>query len=663
MKHYVSPITYWLGGNMRDKKYKIGMVSTSNSVFESLERIDVDDTIELEYHCAKNLEMSVPWGVEMEKKGVEVIIGRRATASLLRKKLTIPILSLPVTSLDVLRCIKEATQYGKRIFLPSYMGLIEGIETIEELFGIEIIQQVYYDQDTLLDGLSQARTLNIDAVMGGGMMIRRAQKMGIPAVEIVISDDSISSILEDAKSVAQSKREELENAMHYRYIVDSASDGIISIDDTGYVTTINNVAKKLFGIQSESVEGDLLKNRAAKKKKMLGILKKGSPRVDELERIDNKYYLANYTPIEISSRITGMVTTFRNATHVMKAEKKLRRSYAKGLVAKYSLNDLTYISSVMHSLVTRVNQFAATDSTILISGETGTGKEIIAQSIHRLSPRKRGPFVSINCGALPKNLLESELFGYEEGAFTGSRRGGKPGLFELAHTGTIFLDEIASTPPTVQTRLLRVLQEKEVMRIGGDELFPVDVRVLAAANKPLLAEVRAGRFREDLLYRLDVLKIAIPPLHKRLEDLPILVESLLVRIAREHKKEPVKLMQHHIDALMDYHWPGNVRQLENFIQRLTLLCDDKVEDEDFKSLLEELTTDEEPSEEPPKRESGDTRTQEAKAVPRIPEEFAEIERVLQEAKYSKARAAEMLGISRSTLWRKIRTAQKAGFLL
>ena len=217
---------------------------------------------------------------------------------------------------------------------------------------------------------------------------------------------------------------------------------------------------------------------------------------DRLTRIAKDRYIFNYQPVMLENAVIGAVAAFRDIGHVMRAEQVVRRSLSKGLVAKYDLDDLIHASPAMRDVVNLGRQYAGTDSTILVVGETGTGKEIFVHGIHSLSQRAAQPFVSVNCAALPETLLESELFGYEEGAFTGSKKGGKAGRFEIAHQGTIFLDEIDSTPETVQIRLLRVLQEKEVMRVGGDRKIPVDVRIIAAASRDLntaVQEANSGR--------------------------------------------------------------------------------------------------------------------------------------------------------------------------
>ena len=333
-----------------------------------------------------------------------------------------------------------------------------------------------------------------------------------------------------------------------------------------------------------------------------------------------------------------------------KDENEVRRNFAKGLVAKYTIKDLIHSSSAMRDIVKKAVRYASSDSTILLNGETGTGKEILAQSIHNMGRRAKGPFVSINCAAIPDQLLENELFGHEEGAFTGSRKGGKIGLFELAHTGTIFLDEIASTPPNVQASLLRVLQEKKVMRIGSDRLIPIDVRVIAASNRNLVEEVRSGRFREDLFFRLNVLIINMPPLRERIEDLEIIVSDLMKRISHKYSMKPISIPDHHIRKLMRYPWSGNIRQLENFIERLLLLSDSVFDPDIFDELFRELETH--------NVAAPNVRAQAVRRHAIDMREYTQekiINEVLLDAKFCKKKAAQMLGISRTTLWRKMKT--------
>jgi DNA-binding NtrC family response regulator len=286
-------------------------------------------------------------------------------------------------------------------------------------------------------------------------------------------------------------------------------------------------------------------------------------------------------------------------------------------------------------------QVAPTDSTVLVLGESGTGKEVVARYIHDLSERSEGPFVPINCGALPETLLESELFGHVKGSFTGAVRD-KEGLFTAAGGGTFFLDEIAEIAPSTQVKLLRVLQEREVLPVGGTEPIPVDVRLIAATNRDLDEEMRNGRFRSDLYYRLNVIALHLPPLRDRLDDIPLLVEGCLERLATERGQTPRRLSQAALDVLLAYDWPGNVRELENVLEHAALV-----------SKGEEIAAEALPD-----------RTRTPRVAPLVSErshanptldavERAYILWVLQSEGGNKTRTAEVLGIDPSTLYRKL----------
>ena len=238
-----------------------------------------------------------------------------------------------------------------------------------------------------------------------------------------------------------------------------------------------------------------------------------------------------------------------------------------------TFNEIFYISNVMHRVVTMAKAIAAGDSTVLIRGETGTGKELFARAIHTASSRSENNFVPINCAAIPDTLLESELFGYERGAFTGAAKGGKQGLFEMANNGTIFLDEIAEMPFPLQAKLLRVLQDGKLRRLGGSKEIPVNIRVLAATNRNLENMIRSGKFREDLYYRLNVIPLFIPPLRNRPEDIPLLSQYFLRRFTVRTRKQVSSMHDSALYKLIQYNWPGNIRELENVIERAITLLD------------------------------------------------------------------------------------------
>jgi len=629
--------------------FKIGVIGSSIPLINCVRQIAEEEHGHIQISL-KGLEEAIPVGKEMEKAGVEVIVGRGGTSHLLRENLHIPVLTIPLTYLDILSSVREAAQIGKRIFLITFRSRLSRTEIFEELFPIEFAQGIYTDTESLEKEIVSAEQQRYEVIIGGGVSMRFAKAHGLKGVELQTAKETVASVIEDAKSVAKSKREEQEKTQRYRSIIDSTSEGIVAVDQDGRIITINKSAREALGVNNADPIGKPLKHYIPRAE-ILKVLQTRKPLFNRLEKIRKDLFVSNHLPIMVGAEVIGGVSTFKDVTNVMRAENEVRRSFAKGLVAKYSLSDFIHRSPMMQEVIKKAEKFAASDSTLLLSGETGTGKEILAHSIHDLGPRKKGPFVSINCAALPDQLLESELFGYEEGAFTGSRRGGKPGLFEIAHKGSIFLDEIGATSPSVQTRLLRVLQEKEVMRVGGDRLIPVDVRIIAATNRDLSEEVRKGRMRDDLFFRLNVLFILIPPLRGRTEDIPLLAKVLMERTAKKYGVPPVNIPEAAMLQLKKYSWPGNVRQLENFVERFMLLSQPGFNADIFRELYGELVKD--PS----------TMGIPGQATPpslldahhlRGERETAIIRKALEETQFSKTKAAKKLGISRTTLWRKLK---------
>ncbi len=316
----------------------------------------------------------------------------------------------------------------------------------------------------------------------------------------------------------------------------------------------------------------------------------------------------------------------------------LRQQDAEG----YNYGKIVGRSPAMQEVYRTIDKVAPTDATVIIYGESGTGKELVARALHLQSPRSSGPFIRVNCGALAEGVLESELFGHEKGAFTGAVRR-KPGRFELAHRGTIFLDEIGDIPPATQVKLLRVLQEKEFERVGGEETIRVDVRVIAATNKNLQEEVAQGRFREDLYYRLHIVPIHLPPLRHRKEDIPLLVHHFLQVLAQELKKPQFEIAPEALQLLQSYDWPGNVRELENVLERAAVLCDgNRITAGDLPLLVESRGIDLPVA-------GNDLRLKEILA--RV--EKSLLQQAMQRAGGVKSEAARLLGIRTNTLFYKL----------
>jgi sigma-54 dependent transcriptional regulator, acetoin dehydrogenase operon transcriptional activator AcoR len=346
-----------------------------------------------------------------------------------------------------------------------------------------------------------------------------------------------------------------------------------------------------------------------------------------------RHFLCRIDPIQThSQKILGMIFTLAEKRQMIDIAKRIGGNYSK-----YEFSDIQGESPSFLRQIELAKIAAKSNSRVLIMGESGTGKELFAQAIHSHSHRARGPFVAISCAAIPRDLIESELFGYKGGAFTGAREKGMIGKFELAHKGTLFLDEINGLPLDLQAKLLRVLQQSEIMRLGDSKTVPVDVRIIAASNTDLREEVESGHFREDLFYRLNVMEILIPPLRERKEDILLLTEHILGRLSQE-MKIPRSLLSNSIkDALVDYHWPGNVRELENVLERALLLCQGGA------ICMEHL-----PFGRP--RKARDT----ARAPKSIEQGLKEIiEAALEEAGGNISVASRNLKIARSTLYRKI----------
>ncbi|NLV17664.1 MAG: sigma 54-interacting transcriptional regulator [Syntrophomonadaceae bacterium] len=430
--------------------------------------------------------------------------------------------------------------------------------------------------------------------------------------------------------------------LHKAAIMDSISDGVLTLDHEGRIIHINQqgaanlgidysgaVGEKLTGLMVP--ENELFFTRISGKRRLLG-----EPLV--IRRKNDSVKLAvSCTPLASKEQETlGTVVIIQPMQQYKKMIERI-----SGAQAKMTFSDIIGRSADFEYAIQCAEMAAKTDSNILLLGESGVGKDMFAQAIHNAGSRCREPFFAINCAALPRELVSSELFGYEEGAFTGARKGGNPGKFELADQGTIFLDEIGEMPLDLQGSLLRVLEEGNVVRLGGRDITSVNVRIIAATNKNLKEEVRKGNFRLDLYYRLRVIDIKIPPLRDRKDDIPILVDYFIKTIAPRLGKEITQVDEKVLDILSNYDWPGNVRELSNVIERAINMSTEETLTADDISLDLKCNLD-------------DQAHVWRKRLPKDPEMQEQIIRsILHKNNYNKTRAAQELGISRSSLYRKM----------
>lgn len=442
----------------------------------------------------------------------------------------------------------------------------------------------------------------------------------------------------------------------------SCTDDLVCISDgSGSKVRISSSCEKIYGTKSKDLIGQNVKDLEEK-----GMYAPSATRlvVEEKKQVSitqktktGRTLLVTATPVfDDQGRIKRVVSISKDITDAdklkleLKQTKKLLQRYESELVAHrieaMKDSELIYRSKNMEELLEMLKRVASVETTILINGETGVGKEVIAKYIHNISNRSKGPFIKVNCGAIPENLIEAELFGYEKGAFTGARSEGKPGLIEIADSGTLFLDEIGELPLSLQVKLLRVLQEKEFIKVGGVKNIKVDVRIIAATNKDLKEMVRKGEFREDLYYRLNVVPVTIPPLRERPADIPILIHHFLVKYNEKYGYTK-QIAGEVIEYFMKYSWPGNVRELENIIERLIVTSEGN-----------QITTKDLPKELYNKKEARDSGgvfvsglmpLREATALA----EYQLIEKALKEGG-STYKAAELLEVDQSTIVRKLK---------
>ncbi len=365
-------------------------------------------------------------------------------------------------------------------------------------------------------------------------------------------------------------------------ILDSISDAIFIDDAQGYTIWINKASEELYRIKRKEIIGkhvSFLENEGIFTPSVARIVMEEKKEVTTIHaNKDGKRLLTTGIPImDSNNNMSKIITTTHDITELIHLQNELEsvQNTLSGLKAQENFSGIVANSPAMYSVILLSKRLSDVDSTVLITGESGVGKGVIAKLLHQNGIRKEFPFVKINCGAIPENLIESELFGYVRGAFTGSRKDGKKGLFEIAEKGTIFLDEISELPLNLQVKLLQVIQEREITRVGGVESIPIDVRIISATNRDLLTLVHQGKFREDLYYRLNVVPINIPPLRERPEDIIPMIRIFLNqnnKKMKEHKEIDSKA----IAILMKYTWPGNVRELQNIIERLMITTRDTI---------------------------------------------------------------------------------------
>lgn len=576
---------------------------------------------------------------------VDAFVSAGANGAMLRAALATPVATIRVTGYDILVALRQARQTSRRVGIVTYGATIAELDAVKDLLDIEILQYAYRTREEAETRVRALAAQRVPVIVGSSVVVTLSEQLGLRGI-LAYSLSSVRQGIRDAIELARIARLETGRYERLHGVLHHLKEAVLAVDPQGRIIALNAPMQSVLGRPREQVMGQLLEELAPE----LSLAETLATGLDERRRvswIDRREWLVDRTAIREHGRLVGALVTLYDPVAIQEADTVLRsrgksRNHPS---ARWRFEDLQGDSPPFARARAAARRFAATDLTVLITGESGTGKELFAQSIHNASERADKPFVAINCAAVPESLLESELFGYEDGAFTGARKGGRRGLLEAAHTGSLFLDEIGDMPALLQTRLLRVLQEREVVRVGGTVPIPVDVRVLAATHQPLERLVRERRFRADLYYRLNILRLVLPPLRERGDDIPTLAYAVLQRcLQRLGSRLNAKTLLEPLAAqLRHYPWEGNLRELENMCERMAVFfsaCPDpaRIPYEELAFDCPELFLQPPASRTLPATDTPDTAT------------------VLQECGGNRQEAARRLGISRTTLWRRLQVS-------
>ena len=549
--------------------------------------------------------------------------------------------------------ILEALLHCREDFHPKKIGLCLKRDELKpilpglcEFTHADIRLYEVVDERSAYDAVDACQRDGVDAIVSGGTVSDICRKRGIPCTYINIRSATLERAMKEVLNTARTINTERTKTNIIRMILDSSDDAVLAVDEAGRILEANGRAYQLYQLAFlPNWQGSPVREVNPQ---LTFIGSREVPCRDGEESIitlgTQKYYVKYKL---ISGEVSGIGTliTTSSASKILQEERQLRKSLVrKSSSVKYTFRDIIAVNPEMQKKVEIAKKFSHANSNVLITGETGTGKELFAHSIHAASCRMNQPFVAINCATLPETLLESELFGYEPGSFSGASREGKVGLFELAHQGTIFLDEIGEIPVALQAKLLRVLQEKEIRRIGSTTVIPVDVRVIAATNVNIQEQIAQGRFRSDLLYRLNALEIYIPRLRERPDDVIPLMDGQFRIIASAMGKRVPQLSTEAQNILRRYAWPGNVRELRNICERLVVLNDAADVTAETLNELHVLFSD---------------AVQPAAPAVSAAVTYQDTPLVLPTVKKKKDLAKE-LGVSRTTLWRMTKRQEAAG---
>lgn len=586
------------------------------------------------------------------ENGAKVLIAFGIFAKIIRQSVDVPVVMIDILPEDVIDALLEAASLSHKVAVVGFRKVLGIIEKMRSLLSIDL--QMFptvmpEEMEKLIAGMEPDRVL-----IAGYYQSRIAEKYKIRCVVIKPRDSEIEKALVMAENVIQEQKKRGEEKR--QNLPESSIYAMITVDMDDRVVLMNRLASQYLGVAQLNAVTFSVGEICPEFTRIHDSISKQETYINQIARIGNRTFLYHVEPLWAEGIAQGAIVTFQDTEAVLQEERNIRRKLSvKSNCAQYSLDQILGTSESMTQALKMAVRYAVADETVLILGETGVGKELFAQGIHRASCRSKAPFVAINCASLPENILESELFGYVRGAFTGADREGKKGLFEQAHGGTIFLDEIGEISQSMQGKLLRVLQEHSIRRVGGDKPIPVDIRVIAATNRDLVREVCGGNFRRDLYFRLNVLALRIPSLRERREDIILLARHFLEEASMEMNRT-YSFSSEAEKFLSAYAWPGNVRELQNLIRRAVVMIDGEQIGADFignyirenEGLIKVMNFDigKERRTEQPQGMIGQGNSYVAEKKTNMT-----LDEALRTCGNNRKRAAELLGISRATLYR------------
>jgi PAS domain S-box-containing protein len=595
-----------------------------------------------------NLWKGVEAGRRAIDAGAKVLVSRGGTYDLIKSELDIPVVEIKVTAFDLIESFKIAKEGGATglVGVIGFKNIISGAEVVAEVMGLRAACFEMTEKSNIAAEVEALIKQGIRVFVGDGNVQDAVARHQCTTILVKSGRQAFQHAIQQAKSILQASRLQKEKAQQFATIIDFVHDGIVAIDRSGRITVFNSASEKITGYNKHKALGKKI-TEVIPETKLLNILETEQSEIGDIQRLDDHTVIAsNRVPVIVDGEVLGAVATYQDITEVQKLEQKIRiRLSEKGFVAQYSFDGIIHESVAISDCIRTAKKFAMYDTSVLICGPSGVGKELFAQGIHNCSPRRNSPFVAINCAALPESLIESELFGYVEGSFTGATKKGKAGLFEMAHGGTILLDEISELPLLLQGRLLRVLQEKQVMRIGDNKLIPVDVRIICATNRDLRSLVSQNLFRVDLYFRIAILGLFIPPLRERVEDIVVLSDYFVKEYSRRYRKYSLVLAADAIEYLRHYHFEGNVRELQGMIERAVVICEGKTIGARDLMVMPVSILD-------PNAEGYGLAFSEGRTLRSLEDEY--IEYVYKRTNGSMKECSAILGIDRTTLWRRIK---------